>query len=87
MIALSVEESRQRISSSSSQDDVNGGILQPDKSKKKKAPSVDKSNNRLFSKSVVLKLLAELTKSYTVVARVITDHVYTSKGNEKTSKV
>ena len=87
MFKFSVEESRQRISSSSSQDDVNSGMLQADKSKKKKAPSVDKSNNRLFSKSIVLKLLAELTKSYTIVARVITDHVYASKGNEKTNKV
>ena len=83
----SPEVSRQRVSSSSSQDDVNNALSQSAKSKKKKLSTVDKSKKRLFSKPVVLKLLAELTKSYPVVAKLITDHVYMSKGNEKTSKV
>ena len=87
MFSICAENSRQRISSSSSQDDINGGAMQTAKTKKRKSPSAEKSNNRLFSKSVVLKLLAELTKSYPIVARLITDHVFASKGNDKTSKV
>ena len=86
-ISLLAEESRQRISSSSSQDDISSGSLQPSRGKKKKTSDADKSNARLFSKSTVLKLLAELTKSYPIVARLISDHLYTSKGNEKASKV
>ena len=83
---LFVEESRQRLSSAGSQDEI-GNLAQSLKAKKKKPSSVDKSKKRLFSKPVVLKLLAELTKSYPVIAKIIAEHVYVSKGNEKTAKV
>ena len=82
-----LEESRQRLSSGSSQDEIGNTPTQSGKGKKKKLSAVDKSKKHLFSKPVVLRLLAELTKSYPAVAKLITEHVYLSRSNDKMAKV
>ena len=82
-----LEESRQRLSSGSSQDEIGNTTTQSGKGKKKKLSTVDKSKKHLFSKPVVLRLLAELTKSYPAVAKLITEHVYLSRSNDKMVKV
>lgn len=45
-----------------------------------------KHHNPIMNHSIILRLLAELTRSYSVVPKIIADHVYTSSTNESISE-
>lgn len=45
-----------------------------------------KQHNSLMNHSIVLRLLAELTRSYSVVPRIISEHVFTPSTNESISE-
>eukprot|EP00794_Sanderia_malayensis_P006098 gene6098-6802_t len=73
----------QRLSSGNSQDVSASQSL---KNKTKKASLLYLSKKKLFSKSTLLKLLAEMAKTYPAVAKLISEHVYLSKGSYRMLK-
>ena len=78
------ERGRQRLLSTGSQEEHSADGSNKEKLKESQAV---KSKKPLFSNAVVLRILAELSKTYPSIAKLVSEHVYQCRGNQKASKV